>query len=377
MSLAVDTRYRSIRIAWTNYDAQGAETVQIFAKPSGGSWSLVRSVPVSGVSQSTTWVTALPITEYEIAIRYVNGSIPGEGYSGGDPDNWTAPTAPGARTTVTTRTEEVTWVGGTFVNAATPLTLQWTSAQTGVPYLLEKNAGAGWETVASDLVATSYVYTVPSGELNTTVQFRVTPKRGAITGDALTVSVPMFVTVGDMSLTAGAFDSSTGRVLCSWTFPSNADYVRLEWNPDNTGWGTLGTFMSGTLSYSVPVPSTYLNKTVKFRASGQRGTTVGNYTPEQSVVCTYVPLAAPTLSVAFNVPSEGLCTLSWTAVAGAYSYQLRLSPDGVSYPMEISVLGLSQVESIYAPGGYQYAKVCGYTEGGYYGDFSNVVRLAP
>lgn len=109
VGVAGDARYRRVALTWDNNAAAGSETVQLFARALGGDWYLAMAVAVSGSSQSAEWVTALPVTFYDLAMRYVNVHTPGVGYEGTDPDAWTAPTAPSAKATVTTGSESVGW----------------------------------------------------------------------------------------------------------------------------------------------------------------------------------------------------------------------------------------------------------------------------
>lgn len=200
--IAADARYRTVLVSWTNNLQTGTETVQIFAKIDGGAWSRVMAVPVGGAAQSASWATALPVGDYDVAIRYVNVSTPGSGYAGNDPDAWTAITAPGARTTVTTTSAGILGPLGSFSEATRQVSLSWACAQIDVPFLLQKDIGGGWVDVASGFTATSYIYTPPDAELNTTINFRVFPARGAILGPVSgTLAVVCNLTIGTAVLT--------------------------------------------------------------------------------------------------------------------------------------------------------------------------------
>src|SRR5574343_657576 len=101
MSLSADPRYRSVHLTWRNYDAAGSETVRWWAKPAGGAWSIVQMMPVAADEQAADWDTALPLTAYDIALQFVNGTVPTVGYEG-EPDEWTAATAALSKGTITT-----------------------------------------------------------------------------------------------------------------------------------------------------------------------------------------------------------------------------------------------------------------------------------
>lgn len=182
--IAGDSRFRSVGLTWDNNAAVGTETVQLFARVLDGEWEIVGSTPVSGDAQSLTWVTALPVASYEVALRYVNGRTAGVGYTGLDPDDWTAPTAPGAMAAVITSSAIPSDLVGAFSQSTLKVALSWLCAQLEVPFLLEKNAGAGWVTVAAGITALAYEYTPVTAELNTTVDFRVSAARAAVVGSA-------------------------------------------------------------------------------------------------------------------------------------------------------------------------------------------------
>ena len=291
--------------------------MQLFAKPAGGAWSLALTVPVAGAEQSITWDLALPLTLYSLALRYVNATTPGAGYESADPDLWTAASAAGAKTTVTTTSATVSNFAGAFVSAALPVPLTWESAQLGVPYLLEKDVGAGYVTVAADLVATSYPYTIPAGELGTTVAFRVTAKRGAVVGPSATLSVEMAIVIGTPVLAVPSFSAATKRVSLSWTAATSATSYRIEKNP-GSGWSTIATVAALTSEYTIS--SAEANTTLSFRVTGLNGAVVGTASTPQSVACTIV-IGTSTLSL---VPPY---SFSWTPATNADWYAMCFAVD--------------------------------------------------
>jgi len=321
MSLAADPRYRSVRVTWKNYDAQGGEYVQIFAKAAGGSWAVVQTVPVADLDQGADWATALPLTAYDLAMRFVNGTVPTEGYEG-DPDSWTAATAAQSKSTITTTSANITSFAGTFVSAGQPVNLVWASAQQNVPYLLEKNAGAGWVTVISGLVANSYAYTIPAGELNTTVQFRVTAQRGAVSGPTLSCNVTMAITVGTPTWASASFAGATGTVSLAWNAAANATQYLVEKSVNGgASWTTL--VVQAGLSYSYVISSGEANLTMKYRVTGQQGSYSSAASAVQDVATT-IAITKPVISAAsvhFNA-SFGTTELSATFSGGGdvYSY---------------------------------------------------------
>lgn len=315
--IAPDPRFRSVNVSWQNNDAVGDEIVQIFAKPAGGAWTVALALPVSGVAQNTAVQTLDPLTAYEIALRYVRGQRTAEGYEGGDPDAWTAPTAAGAMDSFNTSSAVVAWVAGAFTSAAAPVNLSWASAQLAVPYLLEKDIGAGFVTVAADLVATTYAYAIPGAELGTTVDFRVTPKRGAIAGAAAApdLSVPMFITVGTPNWVSAVWSAVTGIATLTWSAAANATTYFLEKSTDGGGsWLPVATV--ATTSYAYAAPAAEINTTVKFRVTGKNGATSGVASATQDVTFTVNLVAPVLLSAVQAAPGNRFITANWSAGSG-------------------------------------------------------------
>lgn len=245
MSIATDTRYRSIRVAFVNNDQDGSEFVQLIAKPAGGTWAAQRTFPVAVTAdQEATWDTALPLTLYDIALRYMIGSVAAVGYESTDPDSWTSPHAAGSKSTVTTACAPATDLTGAYSSATGKASLAWACAQQSVPFLLEKNAGSGWVTVVADLVATSYQYTPDPAELNTNVDFRVTPKRGAIVGVVSNVAtVYLGVLRGTPAVQFYTWEANGGTsnrftAYISWTkiaAGATLDFVQVR-SQNGAGW---------------------------------------------------------------------------------------------------------------------------------------------
>lgn len=338
MTIAADSRYRAVDLSWTNNDPIGNELVQLLAKAAGGEWSVVSTYALSASPQSATWNTALPVTAYDVAMRFLNKNVPAIGYESSNPDDWTAATAEGSKSTVETTSAPVTW-GDTaeFVDAATPIQLTWISAQTGAPYLLEKDAGAGFVTVVADLVATSYSYTIPSDEVGTTITFCVTAQRGAVVGPtAGTVAVPMLITVGQPTWLSAPFNPLTNVVALSWSAASRALAYLLEKSANGgSSWSTVGTIAATTYSY-VPTASE-LNITMQFRVTGQNGTTIGTASSVQNVATT-VSVTAPVLVSAVQAGAGSpFITITWTAGGGDVVEQLAIASGGQNYGQAVGL----------------------------------------
>lgn len=318
MTIAADARYRSILVSFTNNAQDGSEFVQLLAKPSGGAWAAQRTFPVAlTTDQEMTWATALPLTLYSIALRYMIGSVPAVGYESSNPDSWTSPHAAGSKGTLTTACGLVTSLAASaFVDAATPITLTWGCTQLAVPFLLEKNIGAGWVTVVADLVATSYQYTIPGAELGGTTSFRVTPKRGAVAGTTSdTVAVLMAIVIGTPIITTSTFNASNGQVSLAWTPASQATLYLMEKSANNgASWATIGSIPD--LSYVLTINVAEVNLNMQYRVTGTNGASHG--TPSTpAVVPTTITITPPVASIEYDTPSAGYDTMSWTAAPGA------------------------------------------------------------
>lgn len=336
--LASMAQYRAVRLAWTNNGESGDETVQLLVKPAGGAWTLATTVTVAVGDQVAFWSTALPLTAYSVALRYMRGIAPAVGYEDNNPDHWTAPTAAGSKAVVTTTAEAVAWGPSTFVNAVTPVTLTWTSAQVASPYLLEKSTdgGATYTPVAVDLVATSYLYPIPPAEVGTTVRFRLTAQRGAVVGPTAGVLlVAMFVVVGAPVLTSAVFDPSTARVTLTWTAASEALQHLIERSDDaGVTWVSVATVGLPTLTYAYPILPAEANTNVSFRVTGQNGAVSGAPSNVIVVACPLV-VGVPVMTGA----SVGICgpggtlgsiDVTWTLPSGTLvSQQVEYSDLGV------------------------------------------------
>jgi len=319
MSLATDTRYRNVRVSFLNNDQDGSELVQLLAKPSGGTWSAQRMFPVSiAGDQEVQWESALPLTLYDIALRYMIGSVAATGYESSDPDAWTASTAAGSKGTVTTSCAVVTGLAGSgFVSAATPISLTWACANQAVPFLVEKNLGAGWVTVVAGLVATSYQYTIPAAELNTTVEFRVTPKRGSVAGStASPISVVMQIVVGATTWISGVWDDDAGLIALAWNAVSGATAYLLETTQNGgASWSTVGTINGTSYSYLI-YGSGAVNITWGFRLTGQNGAVSGSVSGTQNVATPWVPVAPTVVSVVPWIGGGTWITVTLTGGSG-------------------------------------------------------------
>lgn len=186
---------RKVSLTWDNLGSYlGTESYEVYVKPAGGSWTLKTTIAHNGASSQTAVVTGFdPLQDYAIAVRATRDGAYTAGYEDADPDDWSAGTEALSKTTVQTSCGTPVMGTGTWsrisasqVQVALVFTLQDTQA----PYLLEKSTdNASWSTVTT-VTGPSYPrtisYAVLSGEESTSLYFRVTPKRGSITGTSAT-----------------------------------------------------------------------------------------------------------------------------------------------------------------------------------------------
>lgn len=191
-----DARVRGLGIAWTNNSANGDESVEVRIRAAGASaWELLPVAAVGGATQALIVSGADPLTDYDVAIRYVRGAETAAGYADAEPDNWTALTTAGAKTTVTTdcETPVLTSAGGwaRVSPTQTQVALHWTLADLLAPVLVRKSPdGITWTDVAlldGSLTPRSYTYLIPPGEVGVTRYFDVVPQRG-VTGALGTIT---------------------------------------------------------------------------------------------------------------------------------------------------------------------------------------------
>ena len=363
---------RTVNVTWTNNFATGSEIVHLWAQIGAGAWIDVAQFPVAGTGQTAAWAGALPLTAYTLGLAYYNGTTPGTGYSG-SPAVWTASTAAGSQTTVTTSVQPVSWVSGAFVDASTPVSLVWADAQTGVPYLLEKNPGSGYVTLASGLVATTYSYAIPSAELGSTTTFRVTPQNGAVSGTPQTLAVPMYVTVGTPTWASASFTASTRTAALVWNAASNALQYLLEKSDDGgVTWSTVA--IVAATSYNYTPTDAELNATVDFRLTGQNGSTSGSTSGTQALAMTF-SMGTPTLTLGAISNANGTVGLSWTAASLATSYLVEKNVNGGGWTTATTASPTSNsyfVQQAEVAATIQF-RVTG-KNGGYLGTASNVVN---
>lgn len=98
------TNPNRLRIQWTNNNLTGGEIIEIWLKPSGGTWSRHTALPAGGTSQQTEIDNLQPGRNHNIATRYRRGTRYSPDSSSNNPDDWPASQKGTASTTLNSPT---------------------------------------------------------------------------------------------------------------------------------------------------------------------------------------------------------------------------------------------------------------------------------
>lgn len=284
--IAADNASRKLNLSWTNNAANGDELVDIFVKPTGGAWTLFASVPVGAASQSQSFASGFdPLQTYTIAMRYRRGTQVGTGYTGSDPDAWTAPTAPGARQTLTFSCATPTQPSGTWSRVSASqaeVAMAWTLTDLYVDVAVQKSTdNVNWTTVttlAGGTTPRSYTYVQQPGEGATTLYLRVRPVRGVTNG---TASTSRSVWMGWQGLPftqyAWCFQHSATQFGVLSLFAnrtnspgsvafSDASGYEIQTSPDAVTWTTRasGAVGAGQLVFATGLTPEFTNGTITY-----------------------------------------------------------------------------------------------------------------
>lgn len=270
---------RSVTVAWTNTSATGTETVEIWQKAAGGSWSIVRTVALSGTSQNTVLTGLDPLTAYSFGVRFATATGGyTTGYTGADPDAWSAGTAAGSKASVTTgagapTTVVVSWARTSATTTGAVVAVSWVDQRCTLE--IEKNNGAGWVNIYTGTPAgTDWTvnYDVPSAEYNTSVSFRARLTKGAnssaYSGTAsrvmgVTDTLPSVTYVFDRS----GSDGTTKRTLELWGAFGSTTFQWYEQETTNS-YSETQTYPIGAMARTVQSTQTGVgNMTLRARAA--------------------------------------------------------------------------------------------------------------
>ncbi len=213
------------------------------------------------------------------------------------------------------------------------LTIEWIAATAATGYELERAPDQnGTPGVFSPVATPTGTLHVDSGlAANTRYWFRV---RGTNLDGAGDWSNPTSVTTGPTAPGApavGAVGATT--VTLTWTAPdTGADgYVIERASSSGSDWSPVATVTGLTYTDASGAPET----TYLYRVRGTIGMATGDASPASQVTTLPLPPAAPNLTC--GTPGETAVPLSWTAVAGATSYDLeRAGPTGSTWISNLS-----------------------------------------
>ncbi|WP_314101486.1 RHS repeat protein [uncultured Stenotrophomonas sp.] len=198
-------------------------------------------------------------------------------------------------------------------------TINWSGVPDANKYSVEESAnGAGW-AVYSELASTGLSF---SGKPTGNYSYRVRAGNDAGWSGAYsnTVSVASLQPPQATSISAPA-SSNTGSFTVSWNGVPLATEYRLEQSVNSGGWGEIQRDGSTQRGLSYGADGTYAYRVLACNSAGCSG-----YSNVASTVVT-LPPATPTIT--FNTkyqtatrPIRIQCTLMWTPVAAAASYEL-------------------------------------------------------
>ena len=257
----IDTNaaYRKVSVTWNNSGTYlGTESLEVYVKPAGGSWSLKTTLAHNGASTQSATLTGFdPLQDYSIAIRATRDGGYTSGYASSDPDSWSAGTAADSKTTVQTGCSTPTMTAAVWSRVSASqetIAVSFTLADVQAPFVFEKSTdNASWSVVATyataPVSARSVNYNVGAGESATTLYFRVTPKRGSITGTSATgLSTyvgPGHATHGYAALFS-TFERFEGRAHFVWDWQGSVSPVarnvvdlQVQFSTNNATWTTL------------------------------------------------------------------------------------------------------------------------------------------
>lgn len=179
----------AVTLSWNNNSYVGDELVEIFRRltTGPGPWSKVKTIPISGASQSDIQTGLTPLTAYDHAVRSQKGGLYRVGWESFNPDLWADGILPAGAKALNVATSAV----GLAITAAVwsrtsgiaeQVALTFDAPPSGCAVEVYVDTGGGFAlngTTAAD--ATTYVYNATGhGEQN--VSFKVRAVRGAVVG---------------------------------------------------------------------------------------------------------------------------------------------------------------------------------------------------
>lgn len=247
----------SIQVTIDNVDAEGDELMEMWAKPSGGSWTKNDTVFVTGDPQQVENLNDLtPGTDYDLAFRYRRGTSYTAGYESDDPSQWPSESRATATTTLSAPTLKSTdWERVDASTERAILTIEPAHLNADLEILRD---GSAVKTVSAPHDPEIVVYdTGVSGETFHNFQARHTTSNA--TGSASSTKTQW---MGPPAPTVDSFDAAdVGGGLVQWTNADEDAHTRLY--DDVDGLNTLDSeYDPGQIQGNVTFPDQSQGDTV-------------------------------------------------------------------------------------------------------------------
>jgi subtilase family serine protease len=305
----------SIALSWTG--STGATSYLIERSPNGTTgWAQIGTTGSSATSYTDTGMTSSTTYYYYVMASNSAGNSPASNTASAT----TAAAPPAAPTNLTASTV-----------SSNSIALSWTGSTGASSYLIERspNGTTGWAQIGTT-GSSAKSYTDTGLAASTTYYYYVVASNSAgnspasNTASATTAAAPPAAPTG---LTAKAASSSS--IALSWTSSAGATGYLIERSANgSTGWTQIGSTSVTTTSYTdsgLAASTTYYFCVV---ASSSAGNSPASNTASAATAPN--PPAAPTNLIA-NASASNKIALSWTGVAGATSYLVLRSLNGVSW----------------------------------------------
>lgn len=163
----------------------GDESMEVWARPAAGQWTLRRTVLVSPTATQTVRIEGLsPGVEYEVALRYRRGTLYGVGYTSESPSDWPEVSRGDFTTTIDPPSiSSLLWerTGASAEQVAGFILVS--EAMEGVPVNLYRDSFSGFTPVASIADPVAGLNAITDGEAFTPEAYevyRVTHDTGAV-----------------------------------------------------------------------------------------------------------------------------------------------------------------------------------------------------
>lgn len=225
-------------------------------------------------------------------------------------------------------------------------TVSWGTSAGATSYTLEGSANGGAWSVSYGGSVQSQAF---SGKAAGSYAYRITacnPSGCSATSGTGTVVV-IYPPAAAPSPSAPS-QGLNGVYTVSWTTVAGATSYQLDESANGGAWTLLYDAAGTSSALAGKTAGSY-----SYRARACNAAGCGPTSGAVSVEVIYPPAAAPSPSVP-GQSANGAYTVSWTAVAGATSYQMDESPNGGAWTLLYNAAGTSMALSGKATGNYGY-----------------------